>query len=98
MERVFPSAAAMGKHTWTPTEICEDNAAADNVATPDSDMGPLSDAHHHMMCQIRVGENVVDCSLFDDAPPQSTANGSANAKCRKPTAPGTVASNMDNLI
>ncbi|CAL5422436.1 unnamed protein product [Camellia sinensis] len=45
-----------------------------------------------------VGENVVDNSLFEDAPPQSAVDGSANPKWRKRATLGTVASSMDNLV
>lgn len=95
---MFAGAAATGKHTWTPTEIRDVDGTGDNVATPDSSMGPLSGGTPPRDVPDHVGENVVDCSLFDDAPPHSTEDGSANAKRRKPVAPGTVASNMDNLV
>ncbi|KAI7995001.1 hypothetical protein LOK49_LG11G02858 [Camellia lanceoleosa] len=35
-----------------------------------------------------IGENVVDSSLFEDAPPQSAVDGSANPKRRKRAMPG----------
>ncbi|GMP70057.1 hypothetical protein CsSME_00029083 [Camellia sinensis var. sinensis] len=61
-------------------------------------MGPLSSGMPPHGMPDRVSENVMDCLLFDDAPLHSTADGSANGKCRKQAAPGTVASSMDNLV
>ncbi|KAI7988258.1 hypothetical protein LOK49_LG13G02521 [Camellia lanceoleosa] len=61
-------------------------------------MGPLSAGTPPQPSHDIVRENVVDSSLFDDAPPQSAIDGSANAKCRKQAAPGTVASSIDNLM
>ncbi|KAI8005865.1 L10-interacting MYB domain-containing protein [Camellia lanceoleosa] len=98
MERVYAGATATGKHVWTPSEIRETDVIGDNVATPDSGMGPLSGGTPPHGVPDRVGENVIDCSLFDDAPPYSTADGSANDKHRKRAAAGTVASSMDNLV
>ncbi|KAI7995869.1 L10-interacting MYB domain-containing protein [Camellia lanceoleosa] len=98
MERVYAGASATGKHAWTPSEICETDVTGDNAATPDSGMAPLSGGTPPHGVPDRVGENVMDCSLFDDAPPHSTADGSANAKRRKRAAPSTVASSMDNLV
>ncbi|KAL7207648.1 hypothetical protein ACSBR1_029571 [Camellia fascicularis] len=97
MERVYSSPAAIGKHAWTPTELRDDDVAAAN-ATKDSGMGPLSDGTPTHPGHDTVGENVVDGSLFDDAPPQSVTDGSTNAKRRKWAAPGTVANSMDNLV
>ncbi|CAL5378420.1 unnamed protein product [Camellia sinensis] len=61
-------------------------------------MGPLSGGTPPHDVPDRVGKNVVDCSLFDDAPPHSITDGSANAKRRKRVALGTVPSSMDNLV
>ncbi|GMP72221.1 hypothetical protein CsSME_00030326 [Camellia sinensis var. sinensis] len=98
MERVFAGAATTGKHMWTPTEIRDADGTSDSAATLDSGMGPLSGGTPPRDVLDCVGDNVVDCSLFDNAPPHSTADGSANAKCCKRVAPGTVASSMDNLV
>ncbi|GMP95334.1 hypothetical protein CsSME_00044419 [Camellia sinensis var. sinensis] len=98
MERVFVGVAATGKHVWTPSEIRDTDAIGDNTATLDSDMGPLSSGTPPPDVPDRAGENVIDCSLFDDAPLYSTADGSANAKRHKRAASGTVASSMDNLV
>ncbi|KAL7229822.1 hypothetical protein ACSBR2_008387 [Camellia fascicularis] len=54
--------------------------AADNAATPDSGMGPLSGGTLPRNVPNHFDENVVDCSLFDDALPRSTVDGSTNAK------------------
>ncbi|XP_028061497.1 uncharacterized protein LOC114264965 [Camellia sinensis] len=97
MEMVYSGASATGKHAWTPTEIRDDDVVA-NDADADSGMALLSDGTPPITVPDRGGENVVDSSLFDDAPPQSTADGSANAKRRKRAAPSTVASSMDNLV
>ncbi|CAL5349293.1 unnamed protein product [Camellia sinensis] len=97
MERVYSSATATRKHAWTPTELRDDDATVAN-ATKDNGMGPLSDGTPTHSGHDTIGENMVDGSLFDDAPPQSVANGSANAKRRKRAVPGTVASSMDNLV
>ncbi|GMP70058.1 hypothetical protein CsSME_00029083 [Camellia sinensis var. sinensis] len=59
-----------------------------NAATLDSGMGPLSSGMPPHGMPDRVSENVMDCLLFDDAPLHSTADGSANGKCRKQAAPG----------
>ncbi|GMP60753.1 hypothetical protein CsSME_00023488 [Camellia sinensis var. sinensis] len=40
MERVYSGAAAIGKHTWTPTKVRDAAAAATN-ANEDNGMGPL---------------------------------------------------------
>ncbi|KAI7988192.1 hypothetical protein LOK49_LG13G00544 [Camellia lanceoleosa] len=97
MEMVYLGASATGKHAWTPTEIRDDDVVA-NDADADSGMAPLSDGTPLITVPDRGGENVVDSSLFDDAPPQSTTDRSANAKRRKRATPGTVASSMDNLV
>ncbi|KAI7997887.1 hypothetical protein LOK49_LG10G00685 [Camellia lanceoleosa] len=97
MEMVHSGASATGKHAWTPTEICDDDVVTNDVDA-DSGMASLSDGTPPTTVPDRGGENVVDSSLFDDAPPQSTADGSANAKRRKRAAPSTVASSMDNLV
>ncbi|KAI8022546.1 L10-interacting MYB domain-containing protein [Camellia lanceoleosa] len=97
MERVYSGAATTGKHAWTLTEVCEDDTVAIN-ANEDSGMGPLSAGTSPQPGHDTVEENVVDSSLFDDAPPKSTVDGSANAKRRKRAAPGTVTSSMDNLV
>ncbi|XP_028120259.1 uncharacterized protein LOC114317701 [Camellia sinensis] len=97
MEMVYSGASATGKHAWTPTEIRDDDVVA-NDADADSGMAPLSDGTPPITVPDRGGENVVDSSLFDDAPPQSTVDGSANAKRRKRAAPSTVASSVDNLV
>ncbi|THG14978.1 hypothetical protein TEA_025109 [Camellia sinensis var. sinensis] len=88
MERVFAGAATTGKHMWTPTEIRDADGTSDSAATLDSGMGPLSGGTPPRDVLDCVGDNVVDCSLFDNAPPHSTADGSANAKCCKRVAPG----------
>ncbi|CAL5435117.1 unnamed protein product [Camellia sinensis] len=98
MERVYTGAAAMRKHAWKSSEIRDTNAIGDNATTPNSGMDPLSGGTPPHDVPDHVGENVMDCSLFDDAPPHSTADGSANGKCRKQAVPGTVASSMDNLV
>ncbi|XP_028094994.1 uncharacterized protein LOC114295020 [Camellia sinensis] len=98
MERVYSGAAATGKHAWTPTEMQDDAAAATNAMDVDSGMGPLSADTPPQRGHDTVGENVVDSSLFEDAPPQSVVDGSANPKRRKRSTPGTVASSMDNLV
>ncbi|CAL5332994.1 unnamed protein product [Camellia sinensis] len=98
MERVYSSAAATGKHAWTPTEVQDDAAAATNAMDVDSRMGPLSADTPPQPGHDTVGENVVDSSLFEDAPPQSVVDGSTNPKRRKRATPGTVASSMDNLV
>ncbi|XP_028084534.1 uncharacterized protein LOC114285665 [Camellia sinensis] len=98
MERVYSGAAATGKHAWTPTEMQDDAAAATNAMDVDSGMGPLSADTPPQRGHDTVGENVVDSSLFEDAPPQSAVDGSANPKRRKRSTPGTVASSMDNLV
>ncbi|KAI8004536.1 hypothetical protein LOK49_LG08G02488 [Camellia lanceoleosa] len=95
---VYAGAATTGKYAWTPSEIHDTDVIGDNAATPDSGMGPLSDGTPQHGVPDRVSENVMDCSLFDNAPPHSTADGSANGKCRKRAAPDTVASSMDNLV
>ncbi|CAL5443619.1 unnamed protein product [Camellia sinensis] len=97
MERVYSGAAATGKHAWTPTEVRDDAAAATN-ANEDSEMGPLSAGTPPQSGHDIVGKNVVDSTLFNDAPPQSAMDGSTNAKCHKRPAPGIVANNMDNLM
>ncbi|THF99798.1 hypothetical protein TEA_001691 [Camellia sinensis var. sinensis] len=43
IERVYSGATATGKHAWTPTEVCNDDAAATN-ANEDSGMGPLTES------------------------------------------------------
>ncbi|GMP72362.1 hypothetical protein CsSME_00030433 [Camellia sinensis var. sinensis] len=97
MEQVYSGAATTGKHTWIPTELRDDSAAAAN-ANEDSGMRPLSAGTPLHPSHDTVGENVVDSSLFDDAPPQSAVDESVNAKYHKRAAPGTVASSMDNLM
>lgn len=98
MERVYAGAIATGKHARMPSKIRDTDAIGDNAATLDSGMGPLSGGTPPHGVPDRVDENVMDCSLFDDAPPHSTADGSANGKRRKRAAPGTVASSTDNLV
>ncbi|KAI8001325.1 hypothetical protein LOK49_LG09G02062 [Camellia lanceoleosa] len=98
MERVFAGAATTGKHVWTPTEIHDADGTSDSAATLNSGMGPLNGGTPPRDVPDCVGDNVVDCSLFDNAPPYSTVDGSANTKCCKRVAPGTVASSMDNLV
>ncbi|KAI7981896.1 hypothetical protein LOK49_Contig10G00009 [Camellia lanceoleosa] len=98
MERVYSGAAATGKHAWTPTEVQDDATPATNAMDVDSGMGPLSAGTPPQPGHDTVGENVVDSSLFEDAPPQSAVDGSANPKRRKRSTPGTVASSMDNLV
>ncbi|XP_028101559.1 uncharacterized protein LOC114300878 isoform X2 [Camellia sinensis] len=98
IERVFANAAATGKHAWTPTEIRDVDGTGDNVVTPDSNMGPLSGGRPPRDMPDRIGKNVVDCSLFNNVHPHSTTDGSANTKRCKRVGPGTVASNMDNLV
>ncbi|GMP52139.1 hypothetical protein CsSME_00018078 [Camellia sinensis var. sinensis] len=68
MERVYSSAAAIGKHVWTPTELCNDDAVV-AIANEDSEMGPFSASTPPHPGHNTVGENVVDSFLFDDAPP-----------------------------
>ncbi|CAL5327035.1 unnamed protein product [Camellia sinensis] len=97
MERVYSGAAATRKHAWTPTEVRDDATAATN-ANEDSGMGPLSAGTPPQPGQDIFGENVVDSNLFDNALLQSVVDGSANAKHRKRPAPGTITSNMDNLV
>ncbi|KAL7176368.1 hypothetical protein ACSBR2_029827 [Camellia fascicularis] len=98
MEMVYLGTSATGKHAWTPTEIRDDDVAA-NDADADSGMASLSDGTPPIAVYDRGGENVVNSSLFDDSPPpQSTVDGSANAKCRKRATLGTVASSIDNLV
>ncbi|GMP72189.1 hypothetical protein CsSME_00030301 [Camellia sinensis var. sinensis] len=97
MERVYSGVAATGKHAWIPTEVRDDAVAVTN-ANEDSGMGPLSAGTPPQPGHDTIGENVVDSFLFDDAPPKSVVDGSANAKRRKRPAPGTVASSMDNLV
>ncbi|KAI8030658.1 L10-interacting MYB domain-containing protein [Camellia lanceoleosa] len=98
MERVYSGTATTGKHAWTPTEMRDDVAAATNAMDVDSGMGPLSAGTPPQLGHDTVGENVVDSSLFEDAPPQPVVDGSANPKWRKRAAPGTFASSMDNLM
>ncbi|KAL7222045.1 hypothetical protein ACSBR1_023879 [Camellia fascicularis] len=97
MERVYSGAAAIGKHVWTPNEVRDDAATAAN-ANEDSGMGLLYAGTPPQLGHDTVEENVVDSSLFNDAPPQLAADGSTNAKRRKWPAPGTFASSMDNLV
>ncbi|GMP30254.1 hypothetical protein CsSME_00005001 [Camellia sinensis var. sinensis] len=92
MEKTFVGAAATGKHEWTPIEIRDVDGTDDNAATPNSGMGPLSGGIPLRDVPNRVGENMVDCSLFD------IVDGSTNAKHRKRAVPSTVASSMDNLV
>ncbi|XP_028108509.1 uncharacterized protein LOC114307319 [Camellia sinensis] len=68
MERVYSSTAAIGKHVWTPTELCNDDAVV-AIANEDSEMGPFSAITPPHPGHNTVGENVVDSFLFDDAPP-----------------------------
>ncbi|KAI8023501.1 hypothetical protein LOK49_LG03G00920 [Camellia lanceoleosa] len=98
MERVYSGATATGKHAWTPTEVQDDAAVATNAMDVDSGMGPLSADTPPQPGRDTIGENVVDSSLFEDAPPQSAVDGSSNLKRRKRATPGTVASSMDNLV
>lgn len=97
MKRVYSGTTATGKHAWTPIEVCDDAAAATN-ANEDDRIEPINASTPPQPGHDTIGENVVDSSLFDDAPPQSAADGSANAKRRKRPAPGIVASSMDNLV
>ncbi|KAI8027239.1 hypothetical protein LOK49_LG02G03456 [Camellia lanceoleosa] len=69
MERVYFGAAVTGKHAWTPTEVQDDAAVATNAMDVDSGMGPLSADTPLHPGRDTVGENVVDSSLFEDAPP-----------------------------
>ncbi|KAI8017351.1 hypothetical protein LOK49_LG04G03616 [Camellia lanceoleosa] len=92
MEKVFVGTAATGKHKWTPTELRDVDGTDDNATTPSSGMGPLSGGISLRDVPNRVGENVVDCSLFN------TIDGSTNAKRCKRAVPSTVASSMDNLV
>ncbi|KAI7985635.1 hypothetical protein LOK49_LG14G00319 [Camellia lanceoleosa] len=96
MERC--TAQQESKHAWTPTEVQDDATPATNAMDVDSGMGPLSAGTPPQPGHDTVGENVVDSSLFEDAPPQSAVDGSANPKRRKRSTPGTVASSMDNLV
>ncbi|XP_028078839.1 uncharacterized protein LOC114280665 [Camellia sinensis] len=98
MERVYSGTTATGKHAWTPTEVRDDAAAVTNAMNVDSGMGPLNAGTPPQPGHDTVEENVVDNSLFKDAPPQSAVDGSANPKRRKREMPGTVASSMDNLM
>ncbi|XP_028118949.1 uncharacterized protein LOC114316491 [Camellia sinensis] len=98
MERVYSGAAATGKHAWTPTEVRDDATTATNAMDVDSGMGPLNASTPPQPGHDTVGDNVVDSSLFEDAPPQSGVDGSANPKRHKRATPGTVASSMDNLM
>ncbi|KAI8013764.1 hypothetical protein LOK49_LG05G00157 [Camellia lanceoleosa] len=98
MERVYSGAAATGKHAWTPTKVQDDAAAATNAMDVDSGMGPLSAGTSPHPGHDTVAENVVDSSLFEDAPPQSAVDGSANPKRHKRSTPGIVARSMDNLV
>ncbi|XP_028070413.1 probable cinnamyl alcohol dehydrogenase 5 [Camellia sinensis] len=82
MEQVYSSAAAIGKHAWTPTELRNDDADAAN-ANGDSGIGPLSASTPLHPVHDTISENVVDSSLFDNAPPQLAADRSANAKRRE---------------
>ncbi|KAI8030568.1 putative receptor-like protein kinase [Camellia lanceoleosa] len=68
MERVYSSAAATGKHAWTPTEMRDDDVTATN-ANKDNGMGPLSTGTPPQLGHDTVAENVVDSSLFNDALP-----------------------------
>ncbi|KAI7986313.1 hypothetical protein LOK49_LG14G01967 [Camellia lanceoleosa] len=68
MERVYSGAAATGKHAWTPTEVQDDATPATNAMDVDSGMGPLSAGTPPQPGHDTVGENVVDSSLFEDAP------------------------------
>ncbi|KAI8007950.1 L10-interacting MYB domain-containing protein [Camellia lanceoleosa] len=97
MEQVYSGAVATGKHTWTPTEVCDDAATTTN-ANEDSGMEPLSASTPPQLGHDTVRENVVDSSLFNDSPLQSAADGSANAKRRKQPMLGIVASSMENLV
>ncbi|CAL5377040.1 unnamed protein product [Camellia sinensis] len=97
IERVYSGQAATGKHAWTPTEVRHDAAVAAN-ANEDSGMGSLSAGTPPQPGHDTVGENTVDSSFFDDAPPQLAADRSTNAKCRKRPTLGTIASSMDNLV
>ncbi|KAI8007658.1 hypothetical protein LOK49_LG07G03383 [Camellia lanceoleosa] len=90
--------AATRKHARTSTEVQDDAAAATNAMDVDSGMRPLSVDTPPHPSRDTVGENVVDSSLFKDAPPQSAVDGSSNPKRRKRATPGTVASSMDNLV
>ncbi|CAL5408826.1 unnamed protein product [Camellia sinensis] len=98
MERVYFGTTATGKHVWTPTEVQDDAAAATNAMDVNSGMGPLSAGTPPQPGHDTVGENVVDSSLFEDVPPQSAVDGSANPKWGKRATPGTVANSMDNLV
>ncbi|CAL5339874.1 unnamed protein product [Camellia sinensis] len=98
MERVYSSAAVIGKHAWTPTEVQDDVPATTNAMDADSGIGPLSVGTLPQLGHDTIGENVVNSSLFENAPPQSTVDGSSNPKRRKRATPGTVASSMDNLV
>ncbi|XP_028099735.1 L10-interacting MYB domain-containing protein-like [Camellia sinensis] len=68
MERVYSGAAATGKHTWTPTKLRDDDVAA-AIAIEDSGIRPLSAGTPLHLGHDTVKENMVDSSLFDDAPP-----------------------------
>ncbi|KAI7988205.1 L10-interacting MYB domain-containing protein [Camellia lanceoleosa] len=96
MERVY-SRNAIGKHADS-NGASRSSSAATNDMDVDSGMGPLSAGTPPQSGHDTVGENVVDSSLFEDAPPQLGVDGSANPKRRKRATPGTVASSMDNLV
>ncbi|GMQ09526.1 hypothetical protein CsSME_00052866 [Camellia sinensis var. sinensis] len=98
MERVYSGIAATGKHAWTPTEVQDDAVAATNAMDVDSGMRPLSANTPPQPGHDTVGENVVDSSLFEDAPPQSVVDGSANPKRRKRATPGTVVSKQSREL
>ncbi|KAL7245219.1 hypothetical protein ACSBR2_000523 [Camellia fascicularis] len=68
MEWVYSNVATTGKHVWTRTELRDDDATAAN-AYDDSHMGPLSADIPPHLGHDTVEENMVDSSLFDDAPP-----------------------------
>ncbi|GMP71849.1 hypothetical protein CsSME_00030103 [Camellia sinensis var. sinensis] len=86
-----------GKHAWTPTKICDDDAVT-NDADTNNGMAPLSDGTPPTTVLDRIGENMVDCSLFDDAPPQSITDGLTNAERHKRATFGSMANSMDNLV
>ncbi|GMP50257.1 hypothetical protein CsSME_00016952 [Camellia sinensis var. sinensis] len=69
MERVYSGTTATGKHAWTPTEVRDNATAVTNAMDVDSGMGPLSAGTPPQSGHDTVGENVVDSSLFEDAPP-----------------------------
>ncbi|KAI8015737.1 hypothetical protein LOK49_LG05G03452 [Camellia lanceoleosa] len=68
MEWVYSDVATTGKHAWTPTELHDDDGAAAD-AYDDSGIGPLSAGIPPHLGHDTVRENMVDNSLFDDAPP-----------------------------